>query len=158
METCINWHWGNCTWDRCYRTHVYSNCHPLFSCQTRVSSSKSKFIWLRMITCPKSRHRSQCVNFRCRTHTELSSSLYVRCITSDIPECQRRIQNSYLDDRSPPSSLYVRCITSDIPECQRRIQNSYLHHVQVACMSGVSRLTSQNVNVEYRTHTYIISK
>src|SRR5579859_6719741 len=89
---------------------------------------------------------------------ELSSSLYVRCITSDIPECQRRIQNSYLDDISPPSSLYVCCITSDILECQRRIQNSYLHHLQVACTSVVSRLTSSNVNVTYRTRTYIISK
>src|SRR5579859_6249828 len=38
------------------------------------------------------------------------------------------------------------------------MQNSYLHHLQVACTSVVSRLTSQNVNVGYRTRTYIISK
>jgi hypothetical protein len=41
VEACINWNKGNCTWDRCHRSHVCSGCggsHPLVSCPTRVSS------------------------------------------------------------------------------------------------------------------------
>jgi hypothetical protein len=40
-DTCIKWNKGTCTWDKCYRLHVCSNCggsHPLLSCPTRVSS------------------------------------------------------------------------------------------------------------------------
>jgi len=41
VEACINWNKGNCTWSRCYRSHVCSDCggsHPLVSCPTRASS------------------------------------------------------------------------------------------------------------------------
>jgi len=41
VDICINWNKGSCTWDRCHRSHVCSNCggsHPLLSCPTKVSS------------------------------------------------------------------------------------------------------------------------